>query len=71
MEKLSMPRTQSLIKNEQIAFRATNDLKSRIRKAAEYVGMTDGEFCREAAKELEQAIYTNPQAAELLRARAA
>jgi hypothetical protein len=66
-----MPRQQSLIKNEQIAFRTTNDLKSRIRKAAEFVGMTDGEFCREAAKELEAAIYQNPQAAEMLRARAA
>jgi hypothetical protein len=66
-----MPRQHTLIKNEQIAFRTTNDLKSRIRKAAQFVGMTDGEFCREAAKELEIAIYTNPQAAELLRARVA
>ena len=66
-----MPRTQSLIKNEQIAFRTTNDLKSRIRKAAEFVGMTDGEFCREAAKALEEAIYADSHAAEQLRARVA
>jgi uncharacterized protein (DUF1778 family) len=66
-----MPRQHTLIKNEQIAFRTTIDLKSRIRKAAEFVGMTDGEFCREATKALEQAIYADSHAAELLRARVA
>ncbi len=66
-----MPRQHTLNKNEQIAFRTTIDLKSRIRKAAEFMGMTDGEFCREAAKELEISIYTNPQAADLLRERVA
>ena len=62
-----MPRTSTTIKNEQIAFRATNDFKRRLRSFAESVNATDGEYCRIAIIELNKAIETNPTAAEHLR----
>jgi hypothetical protein len=64
-----MARQTHQIKTAMLSFRTTNDFKARLHTLAQSVGATDGEFCREAVKELSKAITESPDALRTLRMR--